>query len=511
MRNQFLKQTGLYLVVIANMVALYGAVAAEPTPVAVPTPDLETLPGPPAKAESEPSQEQAPASGAAPPSEAGWKLPPVVPRPDFISRRPFIPNFLLKDKREGRFITGAPGISWDSQAGLTMAVVGFLFDNGKKDDPFFRTAPYRQRIAVTALGSFSGQQEYAADLDQPYIFDSPYRLRAAVGYEVDPLNNYFGIGRESMRDFHFPGEPGRVFHTWDSYQDALRREVNGLAYTEYDRYESRQTNFGATVERDLFGGIILPLVGLRLRYTAIHDPTGSEVDAEDATGHDVTAIEQPTRMHTDCLAGVITGCHGGFENVFTLGLSVDTLDFEPDPYSGLLAQAVAEFSGKALGSDFEYERVTFSTSAYRTLFPNLARLVLAGRALYSMQFGNVPFFSLPTLALNTGDRSGLGGFHTMRGFVDHRFVGESAVLANAELRWSLFDGGYLFGQHLRPMLAPFVDAGRVFDGTRLYFDGWRGDGGIGFRLIWNLVTTVSFDFGFSNEGQIFFMNLGYAF
>ena len=172
---------------------------------------------------------------------------------------------------------------------------------------------------------------------------------------------------------------------------------------------------------------------------------------------------------------------------------------------------MAEFSGKALGSDFEYERVTFSTSAYRTLFPNLARPVLAGRALYSMQFGNVPFFSLPTLALNTGDRSGLGGFHTMRGFVDRRFVGESAVLVNAELRWSIVDGGYVFGQHLRPMLAPFVDAGRVFDGMQLRFDGWRADYGIGLRLIWNLATTVSFDYGTSSEGQLFTMDLGYAF
>lgn len=54
-------------------------------------------------------------------------------------------------------------------------------------------------------------------------------------------------------------------------------------------------------------------------------------------------------------------------------------------------------------------------------------------------------------------------------------------------------------------------AGRVFDGTQLRFDGWRADYGIGFRLIWNLVTTVSFDFGISDEGQIFQMALGYAF
>ena len=507
------KQTGRYLVVTASLLALCGAVAAEPTPAPASTPGVADVPpGPPvSEGLSAPSAEQAPAQGAAPPSVAGWKLPPIVPRPDFISRRPFIPDFLLKDKREGRFITGAPGISYDQQAGLVLAVIGFLFDNGTKDDPFFRTAPYRQRIAVTAVGSLSGLQDYAVALDQPNLFDSPYRLRALVEYEVDPLNNYFGIGTASMRDFRFPGEPGRLFSTYNSYQDALRREVNGFAYTEYDRYESRQTTSGVTVERDLFGGIVRPLVGLRLRYTDIHDVTGDRVDAEDATGHSVRATQQPTRMHTDCLAGEISGCHGGFENLLTLGLSVDTLDFEPDPYSGLLAQVVAEFSGKALGSDFEYERVTSSITGYRAVFPNLARLVLAGRFLYSAQFGTVPFFSLPTLALNTGDRSGLGGFHTMRGFVDQRFVGDSAVVANAELRWSLYDGGYLFGQHLRPMLAPFVDAGRVFDARQLYFFGWRADGGIGFRLIWNLATTVSFDFGFSNEGQTFFMNLGYAF
>jgi hypothetical protein len=90
---------------------------------------------------------------------------------------------------------------------------------------------------------------------------------------------------------------------------------------------------------------------------------------------------------------------------------------------------------------------------------------------------------------------------------DRRFVRESAVLVNAELRWSIFDGGYVFGQHLRPMVAPIVDAGRVFDGTQLRFDGWRADYGIGFRLIWNLVTTASFDYGISSEGQIFQMAL----
>jgi len=514
MRHQPLIQTGPYLVVVTYVLVMCHAVAAEPTPTALPTPSVaeDHVGYPSSQGESGPSQAQVPTPGAAPRGEeAGWQLPPVVPRPDFISRRPLIPDFLLKDKREGRFVTAVPAIGWDQQAGLNLGVVGFFFNNGKKDDPFFRTTPYRQEISVTALGSLNGLQRYGASLDQPNIFDSPYRLRTAVQYAIDPLNNYFGIGRASMQDLHFPGAPGRFFDTYDSYQDALSKEVNGFAYTKYDLYESRQTAFDVAVEREIFGGIVRPLIGTGVRYTDIRDFTGSKVDAEDSSGHDVTAIQQPTRMHTDCMAGVITGCHGGFENLLKLGVSVDTLDFEPDPYNGVLAQAVGELSGRALGSDFEYYRVTFSSAGYRMIFPEVARLVLAGRGLYSMQFGNVPFFSLPNLAFNTGDRIGLGGFNTMRGFIDRRFVGDSAVLVNTELRWSIFDGGYFLGQHLRPQLAPFVDAGRVFDGTQLRFDGWRADYGIGFRLIWNLVTTVSFDYGISSEGQVFQMDLGYAF
>ena len=173
-------------------------------------------------------------------------------------------------------------------------------------------------------------------------------------YTIDPLNNYFGIGDASMQDFHFPGAPGKSFDTYDGYQDALRQAVNGFAYTKYDLYESRETSFDVAVERDTFGGIVRPLLGVAVRYTDLRDFTGSSVDAETPSGRDITAVEQPTRMHTDCQTGVITGCRGGFDNTFKLGVSLDTLDFEPDPYSGVLAQAVAELSAKALGSDFDY-------------------------------------------------------------------------------------------------------------------------------------------------------------
>jgi hypothetical protein len=42
-------------------------------------------------------------------------------------------------------------------------------------------------------------------------------------------------------------------------------------------------------------------------------------------------------------------------------------------------------------------------------------------------------------------------------------------------------------------------------------DGWRIDYGIGSGPIWNLITTVSFDYGVSSEGRGLQMDLGYAF
>ena len=79
-----------------------------------------------------------------------------------------------------------------------------------------------------------------------------------------------------------------------------------------------------------------------------------------------------------------------------------------------------------------------------------------------MQFGDVPFYSSPIIPFTDVDANGLGGYPTLRGFVTDRFVGDAAAYANGQLRWA-FGEKMLWGQHLRFMLVPFVDTGRVFD------------------------------------------------
>jgi outer membrane translocation and assembly module TamA len=70
----------------------------------------------------------------------------------------------------------------------------------------------------------------------------------------------------------------------------------------------------------------------------------------------------------------------------------------------------------------------------------------------------------------------------------------------------------LWGQHLRFMLVPFVDTGRVFDSIGdTTFKDWKLDGGIGLQMAWNLSTVVSFDYTRSGEGTMFYMELGHQF
>lgn len=176
-----------------------------------------------------------------------------------------------------------------------------------------------------------------------------------------------------------------------------------------------------------------------------------------------------------------------------------------------MLQAVARISSEVLGSSFDYQQLTLSGRGFHNLLRDPGRLVLAGRLTYVMQFGDVPFYSAPTIPFTDGDADGLGGHATLTGFVSDRFVGDAAMLANGELRWS-FAETTLWKQHLRFMLVPFIDTGRVFNSVGdTTLKDWKFDGGLGLRLAWNLSTIVSFDYARSGEGNLFYMELGHKF
>jgi hypothetical protein len=446
------------------------------------------------------------------------ELPPEVERPDFLRNRPFIPDELLKDKREGQYVTGIPAVGWDAEEGFNVGAFLELYDNGSKDDPFFRTTPYRRKIFVGGVVTTEQVFRLAGRLDWPNIADSPYRFRIDARFDQSQNRNYFGVGKDGEK-LRSP-LTGRVIQQFTDYQDDLDTLVPGgsggcppggtCTYARYNHYAGQDAAAVVSLERDMLGGLLRPQLGFQARWVGVQDLSGDRVDQVNGSA---TARQLPTRLFQDCQLGIAEGCGGGWDNFVKLGLTWDSRDFAPNPTRGILAEASTALSAKAFGSLRGYQRFTFSGSAYRDLFEPLdtrQNLIAAGRITYHMVFGDVPFFALPKLGFNDYDRDGLGGFLTLRGLKGSRLVGRSDMLANAELRW-FFTEWNLWGQHLRPGLAGFVDTGRAFDDVTVDFRGWRFGAGAGFRLAWNLATLVSFDLGLSTEDSIFYMELGTAF
>lgn len=444
--------------------------------------------------------------------------PPSVARPYFIRNKPFIPEPLLKDKKEGKYVTGIPAVGWDAEEGFNMGGFGEWYDNGSRTDPFFRTAPYRTKTFLGGTVSTEDTVKLFARLDWLYVHDTPFRFRIDGFYEKNPIKNYFGQGDDGIP--LISPRTGKHFDSFDIYQNHLNVTFNRpvgacspgqeCTFSRFNKYDSTDLIFNSTLEYDLMGGLLRPLVGIQIRHVKIRDYTGKRVDI---IGQNGRATQASTRLKLDCERGITEGCHGGWDNQIRIGLTYDSRNFEPNPTSGVLAQANFATSFKFMGSKFAYQRLTLSGAFYHDFFQGLVddqQLILATRAAYNMNFGNAPFYALSRMGFNDFDRFGLGGFWTLRGYKTQRFIGDSSLLMNGELRW-FFSEWMLWGQHLKPGISVFGDIGRSYEDIQLKLDDIQGAGGVGFRLAWNLATMISFDLGVSKEDKIFYMELGTMF
>ena len=224
-------------------------------------------------------------------------LPPVLPPPDFLSNKTPLPDLLLKDKREDRYFTGFPAIGWHPEAGFSLGAAVQRYDNGPSDSPFFRYTPYRQRIALAANATTHGSTRALLGYDQPYVNDSPWRIRAAAFFEQNKFQNYFGIGESTLHPLTFPGST-REFDNFDDYSDALHAHTSGRTWERFNDYRKKQIGGVFTVERDFWGGWLRPQIGLQVNHVDVGDYTGEELDG---------AVMQPTRLFLDNAAGDILG------------------------------------------------------------------------------------------------------------------------------------------------------------------------------------------------------------
>lgn len=461
----------------------------------------------------------APASAEQAEKEAAKKYGVSEELLEAIKRKRMLNDKDFEKKKEGGFFTGLPLINSDPNTGVGYGARVFYFYNGEKDNPLFRRTPYRSQLYAQFFQTTNGYQYHEINLDSPYIGNSLFRLRTAFVFEKNTWAHFYGNNSRSMNALG--SDFGGGAKTYDKYADfntELRKvDANNFTNSAFNRYSYERPALVAFLERDLFGGIVRPQIGMQVSKYNINDLMNREVQADKTTlaSGVVTAdkgINNPTLLTLYNQAGLINGYNGGFNNVARAGIAIDTRDYEPNPNKGQMFEAIVDVSNRAYGSEFNFARYTVSEKFFFSPFEKIVDLVVAGRAAYTQVVGDAPFYVMDQFSSTERTyQNGLGGLRSLRGYKAARFVASNMALANLELRWTMFDFT-VFGQHFAPMLIPFFDIGSAFDQPKdISTSVWRYAYGAGLRLAWNQATIIMVDYAMSKEDSNMFINFSHIF
>jgi outer membrane protein assembly factor BamA len=271
----------------------------------------------------------------------------------------------------------------------------------------FRERPEPNRAAITLTGGASTQGSYLVELDAqaPALWEG---WRAAVTLDALRANRlgYFGIGNDTRFDTD-----------------------SNTPFTPYFYRVSRTSDLARlTLQRRLAGPLRL-LVGGSLEHTTFRILPGDGLFARDRA------------------AGIADSAPWN-DAALRAGLVADTRDNEIDPHTGILAEAL-------LATAQHYNRTTVGLQAY--VHPT-ERIMLAGRVVGERMSG-APSISVMQVIESSGrPYVGVGGYRSLRGYYDSRFIGPSKLLGGIEARYALI----YFPSVLEVKLVGFYDTGRVF-------------------------------------------------
>lgn len=315
-----------------------------------------------------------------------------------------------QDADEDLEISVVPLVGGDTDHGFGGGALGSvaMFDR--------HHTPYRWKVE---FGSFYAIKEAVTSptyLDAyalvtfPQLLDKGLRLEIRPSITKDTALEYYGIGNQ-------PTLP----QAYDAKRDTFERLHPKLAVT---------TLWQGTHNLAL-------LIGARYTYNRIRFDPGSTL-AQDTmkVSHDL-----------DSSHGVAT---------IEAGIVYDSRDNELAPKSGqyhAVKFRVSPGIGDAL--PYNYQQANATARLYHTLVPR--RLVLAVRAVFDVQFGDVPFYEMTRFE----DTSAIGGSQGVRGVPAYRLYGRVKAFGNVELRTEVsrfrwLDRPFILG------FAGFFDAGRLW-------------------------------------------------
>jgi hypothetical protein len=298
-------------------------------------------------------------------------------------------------------------------------------------------------VAFDAGASTQGSYLLTADAQFPAYWDG-WRFGLTVGLVRANRLGYYGQGNNTIYD---------------------RDSTNSPGHSYFYRVSRKTGSARLTVQRRIVGPLRL-LVGGTLDHTGFRTLPGVTLYERDSVGPFSDAVVR---------AGIV----------------LDSRDIEVDPHRGIFAEAI-------VGSGRGYRRTTAQLRAY--VHP-LDRLILAGRIAGEKMTGTPPLSAQQTLETSDGPVVALGGYRSLRGYYDSRFVGPGKLGFGLEARYGLVWSPRL----IEVKLFAFYDAGRVFgpgEAVRLTSQGLHSawGGGLGATVMRN--TLVTFAVGKGTEGTL---------
>lgn len=311
-----------------------------------------------------------------------------------------------------------------------------------------RPEPNFGRIALDAGLSTQGSHSFVLDAQAPAYWDG-WRVGITFSQVRSNRLGYYGQGNGT---------------TYDADSSTSARP--------YFYRVSRTTRAARlTVQRHVAGPVRV-LLGGTLERTDFRELPGESWFQRDRTAGTIGPEEVPFN-----------------DQVVRGGIVVDWRDLEADPHRGVYLEALV---GRGRG----YTRTTATARAY---FHPLERLVIAGRLAGESMTGSPPVSAQLTMESSDGPYVALGGYRSLRGYHDGRFVGPGKLLGGVEARYGIIWAPRL----LEIKLVAFYDFGRVFgpgESVRITRDGLHSSvgGGVAFALMRN--TLVTFVGGKGSEG-----------
>jgi outer membrane protein assembly factor BamA len=182
---------------------------------------------------------------------------------------------------------------------------------------------------------------------------------------------------------------------------------------------------------------------------------------------DFRELPGQSRFRNDHAAGVVDSGQVPFGDRVVRGAVVlDWRDQEIDPHRGVFAEALV-----ARGRGY-----TRTTGAVRVYLHPVAKLMLAARVGAERMTGTPPVAAQMTMESSEEPFIAVGGYRSLRGYYDARFLGPGKLIGGAEARYAVAWAPRL----LEIKLVAFYDVGRVFgpgEKVRLTSDGLHRSGG----------------------------------